>query len=262
MYRTLPLALLCALLLIAPSVAAGFEPPRPAYVALIIDDLGDRWLEGRRAVDLPGAVTVAVLPHTPHARTLAERAHAAGKEVMLHQPMQPVGEREPGRGALLLDMSREELAATVRANVAAVPHVVGINNHMGSLLTRHPGHMLWLMEELRTLGGLYFVDSRTTHATIAKQMAREQALPTLGRDVFLDHDPRPIAIEAQWRRLLAQARRTGAAVGIGHPYPETLDVLEAVLPELEGTGVRLVPVSDLLQVTDQRREPWRVSLSP
>lgn len=236
--------LLWALLLLTAAATAQAAPPT---IALIIDDMGNRLAAGRRAVALPGKLTYAFLPHSPHAAALAEAAHRRGKEVMLHLPMQPVKPRPLGPGAITLDMTEAALRRTLRDDLATVPHVAGVNNHMGSLITRHPGHMAWLMSELRRRGDLYFVDSRTTRYSVALRLAEEYGVPAVRRHVFLDHKREPAAIRRQYRRLLAMARREGFAVAIGHPYPETLEVLEAVLPRLKDNGVRLVPVSRIVE---------------
>jgi uncharacterized protein len=242
---------LAGVLALAPPLAA--QPDTAPIVSIIIDDIGDRLPEGRRAVALPGPVALSFLPFTPHAERLARAAHAQGKEVMLHLPMQAMSGSDLGPGAVHMHMHREEFGRTVRAAVASVPHVVGVNNHMGSLLTRHPGHMSWLMEELvEAEPALFFVDSRTSVYTVAERMAREAGVPALRRHVFLDHNPAPEAVEAELARLLRLARRHGAAVAIGHPYPSTLDVLEARLPGLKAQGVELVPLREMM-ARDARR---------
>ena len=250
-------------LLAAALVLGGTAAAAPPAVAVLLDDMGNDPAADRAALALPGPLAYAFLPHAPHTRRLAELAHRLGKEVLLHLPMEAVERRPLGGGALTLDMDREALARTLRQDLAAVPHAIGVNNHMGSLLTRHPGHMTWLMEELARLGGLFFVDSRTTAATVAERMAAEQGLPHLRRDVFLDHDPRPEAVRAQFRRLVALARRRGTALAIGHPHPATLAVLREMLPDLEPLGVRLLPLSRLVQRREERRpETWQVHWSP
>lgn len=228
-------------------------------VSIIIDDLGNRAVLDRRAVALPGPVAMSVLPHTPHARRIAESAHAAGKEVLVHLPMQRLEEARPGPGVLHLDITRGELERTLHDALDAVPYASGVNNHMGSLLTRHPGHMAWLMSALRQRGALFFVDSRTTRHTVAERLAREHGVPALSRDIFLDDDPGPEAVNAAFDRLLDVARRRGAAVAIGHPRRATLEVLEARLPRLADDGVALVTLSELLQ----RETPaWPAFSSP
>lgn len=234
--------------LLAPC-AARAEPT----IAIIIDDLGYRLEAGRRAIRLPGPVACAVLPHTPRARLLAQEAHAAGKEVLLHLPLEPVawdGEAEPG--GLVLDMSRGQLGRAFDASFRAVPHAVGVNTHRGSLLTRHPGHMSWLMQEIRDEGGLVFVDSYTTHRSIALGIARESGVPAVKRDVFLDPDPSPATVSREFARLKQLARREGMAMAIGHPHRATLALLERELPALEAEGLRLVGIREYVRLAEGR----------
>lgn len=216
-------------------------------IAIIIDDLGDREVEGMRATDLPGPVAVALLPHRPYTRTLAERAHRVGKEVLLHLPLQAVAGNDLGAGAIMLDTTEDEFRRVFRSNIEAIPHVTGVNSHMGSLLTRHPGHMAWLMAEIRETAGLFFVDSYTVVESVALAFAHEAGVPATRRDVFIDTDPAPAEVEFQFERLVILAHERGVALGIGHPYPSTLDLLERELPRLRAHGVELVPVQDLIE---------------
>ncbi|MGD8617082.1 MAG: divergent polysaccharide deacetylase family protein, partial [Gammaproteobacteria bacterium] len=165
-------------------------------------------------------------------------------------------------GAVTLDMTREQFSRTVRTNLAVVPHAIGINNHMGSLLTRHPGHMFWLMREMLHRQPMYFVDSRTTVATVARQVAQENGVPSIDRNVFLDNEVDDSEIAHQFNRLLHLARRHGTALAIGHPHPETLRVLEREIPKLEQQGLHLLPVSELIELQKQGEQTWQASWSP
>ena len=239
-----------------PLLAETGVTPAPV-ISIIIDDMGRSLAPGLRVVQLPGPVACAFLPRAPHTRELALRAHALNKEVILHLPMDSMDHRPLDAGAVTLDMTHSEFIRTLQEDLAAVPHVSGINNHMGSLLTRHPGHMMWLMHELRRHDQLFFVDSRTTVDTVARRVAQENGVPSVDRDVFLDPDPSLEAVRHQFRRLLALARKNGSATAIGHPYPSTLQVLEEELPRL--TGVRVVPVADVIQLQQGRETPWQLS---
>jgi uncharacterized protein len=227
----------------AGAVVGSVPEPGPR-IAIIIDDLGWHLAAGRRTIALPGPVSCAVLPGTPRATELAEAAYAAGKDVLLHLPLQPVGYGAPDPGGIVLDMSHGQLARAFAASLASIPHAVGVNTHRGSLLTRHPGHMSWLMQEIRAEGGLFFVDSYTTHESIALGIARESGVPAVRRDVFLDPDRAEATVEREFLRLKALARQRGMAVGIGHPYPATLALLERELPALRAEGFVLVGISD------------------
>ena len=240
--------------------ATGTHAAQPS-IALIIDDLGNQYSHDSEAIKLPGPVTCAFLPYAPFSRSLAEQAYAGRKEVMLHLPMQAVNEEPREAGELTLDMTRLQFNQTLQGDLAAVPHASGINNHKGSLLTRHPGHMAWLMQDMERQSGLYFVDSRTTVYTVARQLANEYRIPSIDRKVFLDNEQTTGAIQAQFRRLLDIARREGTALGIGHPHEETLAVLRQELPGLADYNIRLVTVSQLIEIEHRRKGVWQASLS-
>ncbi len=260
--------LLC--LIGARGVAAnGSLPPAPVAVpghapeiAIIIDDMGGRLEAGQHVTQLPGPVACSFLPYAAYTHKLALLAHSRNKEVMLHLPMATVDGHILDPGGLTLDMTEQELVTTLQTDIARVPHVSGINNHMGSLLTRHPGHMLWLMRALRNDQKWFFVDSRTTKYTVARQIAFENSVPSVARDVFLDDDPAPEAVHQEFLRLIGLARRNGSALGIGHPRPSTLAVLQRELALLSEHGVTLVPVARLVQRQQERDSQWRASLFP
>jgi polysaccharide deacetylase 2 family uncharacterized protein YibQ len=219
----------------------------PLYIALIIDDIGYSGPLGERAIALPGAVTYAVLPHTPFGTELAELAHSHSKEVMLHAPMSNLAHQPLGPGALTDQLNQEDFIATLKGNIDAVPHLQGINNHMGSELTGMQTQMQWVMEVLKERG-LYFVDSYTTAESVAGDTAREQEIPTTTRNVFLDNETTAEDIDREFQRLLQTARENGSAVGIGHPYEETLDYLEKALPALAQENIQLISVSEMIRL--------------
>jgi len=222
---------------------AHAEQPR---VAIIIDDLGYELEAGRRAIALPGPLAYAVLPGTPRGRLLAEAAHESGKEVLLHLPLQSVDHRgAPEPGGIMLDMTRNTLRTTFDDAIESVPHAIGVNTHRGSLVTRHPGHMRWLMDEIKGRDPLFFIDSFTTHESVALQVARESGVKAVKRDVFLDPDRSPDTVEHEFERMKAFAREHGQVVVIAHPYHHTLEFLERELPGLADEGFELVPISRL-----------------
>lgn len=237
-------ALLAGALLLLVVQSSANLPPR---VAIIIDDLGYQFDAGRRAIELPGPVAYAILPVTPRGEELALLANARGKEVLLHLPLESVAHSGPAEpGGVTLDMSRAAFGAAFADAIDSVPHAIGVSSHRGSLLTRHPGHMEWLMQEIAGRDGLFFIDSYTTHHSVALQIARESGVAAVKRDVFLDHERRKETVRQELERLKRLARERGAAVAIGHPYPETLEVLEEELPALQDQGIELVPPSELI----------------
>lgn len=236
-----------------PDRLAQTEPIEPAAdeakvpaLGIIIDDLGHNYVRGRRVIDMPAPVTLAILPHTAAAARLAKEASAAGRSVILHLPMQNGANLSPGPGALRADMDRDTFTATLQRNLDDFGPVSGANNHMGSLLTALRPQMDWLMDELRERE-LFFIDSRTSAQTQAAFAAEAHGVPHLSRDVFLDNELSPQALQSAFNRALLEARNNGVAVLIGHPHEQTLAFLEQVLPGLEQReGVRVVAVEELV----------------
>lgn len=232
--------LLASTLLLIPALALA-QPK----IAIIIDDLGYHRSRGEAIISLPGPVTCAVIPQTPHAPALAKLAHQAGKEVILHMPMETDGYAELDAGGLREDMTAEDFVATINAAISRIPEARGLNNHMGGILTADVDAMNLLMASLGE-HGLFFVDSRTTPQSVAGSLARQHGLAYTGRDIFLDNERDLIAINDQFNLAIALAKRRGQAIVIGHPYPETIEYLQNVIPLLDSAGIELVPVSRLL----------------
>jgi hypothetical protein len=251
-------AFLATAVVLCHSPVATAQAPR---IAIIIDDLGYQLAAGRRAVNLPGPVACAVLPGTPRAALLAEAAFARGKDVLLHLPLQSMGQSGAEREGMVLDMSRGEFARAFAESIASVPHVVGVSNHQGSLLTQHPGHMSWLMEEIEAQENLFFVDSYTTHRSVALAIARESGVPAVRRDVFLDPDRSPQTLGREFDRLKKLSRSRGMAVGIAHPYPSTLEFLERELPELASEGYELVGIGEYIALAEAFRDDQPASVA-
>lgn len=223
-------------------------------LTVILDDLGLSAPATRRAIRLPGPLTLAFLPYGELVGDLAREAEAAGHEVFLHLAMEPLGQEDPGPMALLSGLGADELRRRLHWAFGRVPGAVGVNNHMGSRLTADARAMAVVMGELARLG-LPFVDSMTTPASVAGRVALAGGVPTTARDVFLDNDPAAPAILAQLERAERLARRTGSAVAIGHPYPTTLQVLAAWLPRAAERGLRLVPATAMIEVRGCSGEP-------
>lgn len=239
------LAALCLLAIAMPAPTATADRSRPA-LTIVIDDLGWDRAAGERALALPKAVTVAILPGAPASSTLAELAVRSGHEVMLHQPMEALDARWPGPGALGLEHDTGELRARLAENLAALPHRAGVSNHMGSRLTAEARAMNAVMQELAGRD-LYFLDSRTTADTVALQAARAHDIPATRRDVFLDVAIDDVRIDRALSEALNLAEERGHALAIGHPHEATLRVLEARMAEIE-QRVELVPVSRMIKL--------------
>lgn len=236
----------------APAVATADDHSDRAVISIIIDDLGYRLGEGRRALALPGAVSYAVLPHTPFAHRFSAAITDSGRDLLIHIPMEAENPTPNlGPGALRSSMSEAQYIQSLHASIRSLPDAVGVNNHMGSLLTQREPQMRWLMETLQCHGRLAFVDSRTTPHTVAAKLAQRHHVPVMSRDVFLDHNPDEAAVQEQFQRLLDKAREQGSAIAIGHPYSSTLNVLERMLPRLQHHQIELVKVTELMDREDR-----------
>lgn len=219
-----------------------------ARIAIVIDDLGNDREALERIAAWRYAVAGAVLPGLPDSADAARQLARSGKEVLLHLPMEPDGYPgvRPGPGVVLRSDSDARIAEIVAEDLESVPGAVGVNNHMGSAATADPRVMRAVVRILADRG-LFLLDSRTTEQSVARRMAEEISLPAVSRRVFLDAVPTADAIDRAFRELLAKARKEGSAIAIGHPYPETMAMLERELPRLEEKGIELVGVRALLK---------------
>lgn len=224
-------------------------------IGIIIDDLGSHRPSGERAINIPGALTYSFLPHTSYGRELAIRAHDHDKEVMLHLPMEAVGKNRLGEGGLESAMTRETFINILRGDINSIPYISGINNHMGSLLTQNKEQMAWVMKEIYQNQKLFFVDSMTSVNSVAYRSALQGKIPSIKRNVFLDNERDLALISQQFDKLIKIARRTGSAIAIGHPYPETLAFLEQRLPQLAQENIQLIPISKLIKLRAKTRIP-------
>ncbi|AFY17481.1 divergent polysaccharide deacetylase family protein [Pseudomonas sp. UW4] len=240
------LGLLCCLAGVVHATPAPTTPQK-AYLTLIIDDLGQNLPRDRRVLALPGPVTTAIMPDTPHATEFAREAHRAGKIVILHMPMDPA----TGPFAWHPELPVDELEKRLNAAFKMVPYTSGINNHMGSRMTAQPMAMAWLMADLQRRHK-FFVDSRTSARTVAAAEAQKIGLASVSRDVFLDDERTEAAIFSQLQAAISLAHKQGSAVMIGHPYPQTLAVLERELPKLKAQGIEWIDIRQMISVRGNR----------
>lgn len=230
------------------------EPKEPARgrveykgkVAIVIDDMGYDKKVFKEFVGLGIPLTFAVLPEERFSAEIAIEARRLNYDVMLHLPMEPRNpKRYAGDGVISLKMSREEMLRQLSMDLDAVPHVVGVNNHMGSLLTEDRDAMNLLLEEIRKKG-LFFLDSKTSPNSVAYEVAKSIGLKSGRRDVFLDNQPDAEYIKGQIDKVVRIAKKRGEATAIGHPRPGTVAALREKIPDLEKEGIKLVPLSEVL----------------
>jgi len=217
-----------------------------ARLAVILDDLGNDRAAAEAIFALPFPLTLSVLPDHAHSAEIAEEAHRRGYEVMLHLPMQSLGNEKPEAQELHPGMTTGDVTVLVDQMLQAVPYAVGVNNHQGSQATSDPGLMSELMPILRDRQ-LFYIDSRTSATTVAFDTARENGVRCAFRNVpFLDDVAEVDAIRRQLELALRGAREKGEAIAIGHPHRATLQALSELLPHTEAQGVHLVFASNLV----------------
>lgn len=221
------------------------------HIAIVIDDIGYH-KNDLTALHLPAGVSFSILPHTPYGAQFAKLAQQQNKELLLHAPMESLNGNPLGPGALTANMSKQQFQHTLRTALASLPPVKGVNNHMGSLLTQQATPMNWTMEVLKKQN-LYFLDSKTTPKSQAQHIAQQFGVDNLARHVFLDNIPSQKQLNFRLAQLKRIAEKHQFAVGIAHPYPETLTFLAHALPALKKQGYTLLPLSELLKAKQQQR---------
>lgn len=222
----------------------GDQPP---LVAIIVDDIGYDRKAARQFIDMDAPLTLSVLPNGPFSRQLAADARAKGHEIMLHLPMEPseFPAVNPGPGALLFQMTPDQLIDQLNIDLGLIPGIKGVNNHMGSGLSESSEHMRQIFSILKKRG-LYYIDSRTTAKTVARPSARLLQLPFAERDIFIDHFEDERFIRGQLDQLIERAKQQGFAVGIAHPHSITYKVLSEFMPVIK-QKVELVPASMVVE---------------
>jgi len=221
-------------------------PNSKAKLALIIDDFGESVSRAAYFLELGIPLTFAVLPRLPKSEELALKIHAAGHEILLHQPMEPYGVGiDPGPGALYVGDNPDKIAQVVAQNIAEIPFASGVNNHMGSRFTERRQEMSNALAVLKERG-LFFIDSLTSGQSQGYKTARNLHIPSAYRHIFLDNSLEESAILTQLQQLKRRALRRGQAIGIGHHFPETARAIKKFLKELQDTDIALVYSSDLL----------------
>ncbi len=225
--------------------------PKPVplrQVAIIIDDIGYDLKPVKELLKINADLTFAILPLCPHTREAAEMFHRAHRETLLHLPMEPVSypREKPGNGALFTDMNEEELVFQLEKDIADVPYISGVNNHMGSKFMQDEKKLTLVFNKLKK-NKLFFIDSRTSSDSKAFVSAEKVGLPIAARKIFLDNSRNHDEI---YNNLINIAKKNGdlsPVILIGHPYPETIRAISDAMKVLREKGVSIVPVSQIVK---------------
>lgn len=220
---------------------------RSGKIALIIDDFGYQdQQEVSGFFSLPFPITYAVIPGLPYSEQIANHLHGLGKSVIIHMPMEALDRKVEQNGfELLIRLPAAEIRSRVRRAVQAVPHAEGMNNHMGSRATTNEALLTALFAELKQ-SDLFFVDSQTNNETRAFALAGNAGIAAALNDTFLDNFDEPQHIRQKLLYLAEIASEKGQAIGIGHPYANTLKVLNEIGPQLQQQGLDFVLVRELV----------------
>jgi polysaccharide deacetylase 2 family uncharacterized protein YibQ len=218
-----------------------------AKVAIIIDDWGYSTKNCQYLRDIKDPLTVAVLPSLPHSNDVMQCAHEAGKEIMLHLPMEPHNNSDqyPEDYILTTAMSPIKVDRLLSEILDKMPYVDGVNNHMGSKATEDRKLMTTIYKQLRHRN-LFYVDSRVTAKSVCAPLAKEMGVPFTSRDVFLDNVNERTAISNQLTSLARIAKKRGWAVAIGHDRSLTLQVIVERIPWFKEQGIEFVSVKNLI----------------
>ncbi len=250
----------------APPPAPEPEPAirhegEPAKIVIIIDDMGMDRRRSHSVVELNGPLTLAFLPYAPKLDDLTQGAKDKGHELIIHMPMEPMDSNlNPGSIALRSGMSDADIDGMMEKAFASFAGHEGMNNHMGSRLTKDEKAMKRVMAKLKERG-LFFVDSKTIGSSVASRMAEAAGIKHADRDVFLDHQDTPEFVRSALRQTERVASRKGYAIAIGHPKDSTINALKEWLPGLKERGFELVPVSAVLRTSKKQFAPGMLTES-
>lgn len=241
-------------------IDAGVKEVREQKLAVIIDDLGNGMKGTEEIMSMPVKLTVAIMPFLPTTEVDARRAHEQGHDVLLHLPMEPKhgNPKWLGPGAILSNLTSEEVRNRVEAAIDNVPYAIGINNHMGSKITGDERVMSIILDICRERG-LFFIDSRTNYRSVVPKLAEVKGMPEVHNEIFLDDLHTEQHISGQLRKVQEKLMQGGRCVTIGHVGTQgmkTATVLKQFIPQFQKQGVTFVGISDLV------REQQSPGLSP
>jgi polysaccharide deacetylase 2 family uncharacterized protein YibQ len=214
-------------------------------IAVVLGDMGLSDASTNAAIrQLPSAVTLAFAPYASNLQSWIAAARAGGHEVMLQLPMEPLDypANDPGPNALLTSLTAADNIDRLEWLLGRVTGYVGVTNYMGSKFTISPNDLRPVLQAIKDRG-LMFLDSRASPRSVAADLAKSMGLPEALNNRFLDNEASRSAVDARLEELERVARATGTAVGIGYPYPVTIERIAAWAPGLATRGIILAPIS-------------------
>lgn len=233
--------------------ARPYKPTGRPRVAVVVGSLGLSQAATLAAIQqLPGGVTLAFAPYGRNLQDYVNQARAAGHEVMLQVPMEPMDypTNDPGPHTLLTSLTIHRNLQRLDWLLGRFTGYVGVVNFMGGRFTAAQSHLLPVLEAMRDRG-LMFLDARASSTSVAKDVASQIGLYVAANDRVLDAIASRAAIDARLLELERLASASGGAVGIGFPYPVTIERLAQWTWAMGDRGFDLVPISAL---TDHQKK--------
>lgn len=223
------------------------RPTLRARLAIVIDDLGEASARLDAFHPISGHLTMSVLPRLPNSMKDVQGVVQMKQELLLHQPMEPLAsDLDPGPGAIYGWMGKEEVEGILQENISFFPPaLVGMNNHMGSLITQDDEIIAWVLDYLQEQG-LFFLDSSTAAESVVPALARQRGMPTLTNHLFLDNVDEYQYIKEMLQRAGWMALERGYLIAIGHARVNTAWAIQASIPFFEAQGIQLVHLSSLI----------------
>jgi polysaccharide deacetylase 2 family uncharacterized protein YibQ len=215
-------------------------------IAVILDDWGYSDRNFPYFASIKDVFTISVLPGLKFSSAAAEAAYKYKKGIMLHLPMQPEKKVPMEKITILANMDKQQVVSIVDTQMTKIPHLTGVNNHEGSLVTAKKDIITPVLEVLRDRN-LFFIDSMTTPKTVAYKTAQELGMRWAKRDIFIDNKKEAAYIEAQLKQVAKLAKSRGWVIAIGHDDPVTIAALARVMPQLAEEGYEFVYPAELLQ---------------
>ncbi|MCU0882537.1 MAG: divergent polysaccharide deacetylase family protein [Hyphomonadaceae bacterium] len=216
-------------------------------VAIVVGGLGLNSRVTQRAIsELPPEVTLSFVPYAANLQGWINQARAAGHEVLIELPMEPMDypDNDPGPHTLLAAAPADENIRRLEYLLSRASGYFGVTNYLGGRFAGSGTATAAVMVALKNRGVGFVSDGSSPALATA---ARSGGLRMVTADRALDQRPAAADVDAQLGALEAQARQGGAATGFGVGYAVTISQVAAWARGLESRGLTLAPASALMR---------------
>ena len=214
-------------------------------MAIVIDDCGYDLGPVRALAKLPIDMAFAILPFKANSTAALQIIKNNSQVAMLHLPMEPINGSSSETRAVKVGMSKSEIQKITKDAINSLPGVKGVNNHQGSKATSDYNTMYAVLEVLKS-NDLFFVDSRTAASSLGYRLAGQMGVRTGQNHLFLDNSSDVGDIKNKIWQAAASADQNGSIIVISHARPNTAEAWREIYKDLVDSGIKIVPVSQLL----------------